>query len=113
MKTEQLATLRFLSLLFLLPGLAGMVISAVISMHYLDTLPRSPVPAEMRTAPRNINGYVVYQTVDEDRRLDLMEYASMGVFVIGLGMSFVYLEKWGSYRSQEAEEDNELSKTLV
>jgi hypothetical protein len=41
-----------------------------------------------------------------------LEYSSTGVFVIGLGMSFVTLEKWGSYRSREAEEDNELSESL-
>jgi hypothetical protein len=112
MKTARLATLRFFSLLFLLPGLAGLVISAMVSMHYMDTLPKLPAPEELRTVPRSINGVVVFQTVEEDRRLDFLEYTSTGIFVIGLGLSFVYLEKWGSYRSQEAEEDNELSETL-
>jgi len=112
MKTAQLATLRFFSLLFLLPGLAGLVISAMVSTHYMDTLPKSPAPEELRTTPRNINGYVVYQTVEEDQRLTFLEYTSMGVFVIGLGMGLVYFEKWGNYRSREAEEDNELSENL-
>ena len=112
MKTAQLATLRFFSLLFLLPGLAGLVISAMVSTHYMDTLPKSPAPEELRTVPREINGYVVYQTAEEDRRLDLLEYSSTGVFVIGLGLGLVYFEKWGNYRSREAEEDNELSENL-
>ena len=112
MKTAQLATLRFFSLLFLLPGLAGLVISAMVSTHYMDTLPKSPAPEELRTTPRNINGYVVYQTVEEDQRLTFLEYTSMGVFVIGLGLGLVYFEKWGNYRSREAEEDNELSESL-
>ena len=112
MKTAQLATLGFFSLLFLLPGLAGLVISAMVSTHYMDTLPKSPAPEELRTTPRNINGYVVYQTVEEDQRLTFLEYTSMGVFVIGLGLGLVYFEKWGNYRSREAEEDNELSENL-
>jgi len=112
MKTAQLATLRFFSLLFLLPGLAGLVISAMVSTNYMDTLPKSPAPEELRTTPRNINGYVVYQTVEEDQRLTFLEYTSMGVFVIGLGLGLVYFEKWGNYRSREAEEDNELSENL-
>jgi hypothetical protein len=112
MKTAQLATLRFISLLFLLPGLAGMVISTMVSMHYMDTLPKSPAPEELRTTPRNINGYVVFQTAEEDQRLTFLEYTSVGAFAIGLGLGLVYLEKWGSYRSREAEEDNELSETL-
>lgn len=112
MKTAQLATLRFLSLLFLLPGLAGLLISAMISTHYMETLPRSPVPEELRFTPRNINGFVVYQTVEEDRRLSFIEYTSVGVFVAGLGMGLVYLERWGSLQACEAEEDNELSENL-
>jgi hypothetical protein len=112
MKTTQLATLRFLSLLFLLPGLAGLIISAMVSTHYMGTLPKSPAPEELRTEPRNINGYVVYQTVEEDRRLSFIEYTSVGCFMIGLGTGLVYLEKWGNYRSEEAEEDNELSENL-
>jgi len=105
LKAAQLATLRFISLLFLLPGLAGLVISAMISTHYLDTMPRWPTPEEMRMTPRNINGTVVYQTEDEDRRLSIAEYSSVGVFVIGLGLGLVYLEKWGAARAHEAEFD--------
>ena len=109
MKAGQLATLRFFSLLFLLPGLAGLVISAVISTHYMDMLPRLPDPESVRVVPRNINGTVVYQTPDEDRRLDILEYSSVGVFVIGLSLGLVYLEKWGGFRAQELEEE-ELSE---
>jgi len=105
MKVEQLARLRFFALLFLLPGLAGLVISAMVSTDYMDTLPRSPVPEELRVVPRNINGFVVYQTEEENRRLDIMEYSSVGVFVIGLGLGLVYLEKWGGFRARELEEE--------
>ena len=89
MKTAQLATLRFISLLFLLPGLAGMVISTMVSMHYMDTLPKSPAPEELRTTPRNINGYVVFQTAEEDQRLTFLEYTSVGAFAIGLGLGLL------------------------
>jgi len=112
MKAAQLATLRFIALLFLLPGLAGLIISAMISTHYLDTMPRWPTPEEMRMTPRNIHGIVVYQTVEEDRKLSLIEDTSVGVFVVGLGLSLVYLEKWGSRRAREAEEDDHLSENF-
>jgi hypothetical protein len=112
MKTLKLATLRHIALLFLLPGLAGLIISAMISTHYLDTLPKMPAPEEARLVPRNIHGTVVYQTVDEDRKLSFMEYASVGVFVIGLGMGLVYLEKWGGMKAREAEEGENLTKKL-
>jgi len=104
MKAAQLATLRFLALLFLLPGLAGLVVSAMISTNYLDTLPRTPEAA--RIIPRTIDGQEVYQTQEEDTRLTLMEYSSVGVFVIGLGLSLVYLERWGHVRSSELDDDD-------
>jgi hypothetical protein len=110
MKVAQLAMLRFVALLFLLPGLAGLLISATISTHYLDTLPKLPTPAELRMTPRNIHGTVVYQTIEEDRRLSLLEYGSVGVFVIGLGLGLVYLEKWGGRRVREGGEDDMLSE---
>jgi hypothetical protein len=111
MKTGQLAALRSFSLLFLLPGLAGLIVSAMISTHYLDTLPQSPAPDEMRMTPRGIHGVVVYQTVEEDRRLSLIEDSSVGVFLVGLGLGLVYLEKWGSARAQASEYGDELTDT--
>jgi hypothetical protein len=110
MKASQLATLRFISLLFLLPGLAGLVLSAMMSTHYLDTLPRSPAPEELRITPRNINGTIVYQTESEDNRLSVLEYSSVGVFVVGLSLGLVYLEKWGAYQANDAEEEEALSE---
>ena len=107
MKASRMATLRILSLAFLLPGLAGLVISAVFSTSYLDTLPRSPAADEMRVVPRNIHGTLVYQTKEEDRRLNIMEYSSVGVFLVGLTLGLVYLERWGNVRSSELDLDDE------
>ena len=112
MKVAQLGTLKFFALLFMLPGLAGLIVSAMISTHYLDTMPKFPSPEEMRMTPRNINGTVVYQTVEEDSRLNLIEYSSVGVFLIGLGLGAVYLEQWGSARSASVEEDEPLPENL-
>jgi hypothetical protein len=108
MKRAQLATLRFFALLFILPGLAGLIISAMISTHYLEVMPRGPVLVEGRIVPREIHGIVVYQTEDENHQLNLIEYSSVGVFILGLGLGLVYLEKWGSLQSRAEEEDREL-----
>ena len=112
MKSARLATLKFFSLLFLLPGLAGLIVSAMISTHYLDILPKWPTPEESRIIPRNINGTVVYQTLAEDQKLSLIEDSSVGVFVIGLGLGLYYLEQWGSARSTASEEDEALTEKL-
>jgi hypothetical protein len=110
MKAAQLAKLRIFSLYFLLPGLAGLIVSALVSAHYLDTLPKWPAPDEMRMTPRDIHGIIVYQTVEEDRNLNLMEYSSIGIFLIGLVSGFVYLEKWNSARVREADKNEELAR---
>jgi hypothetical protein len=107
MKHAKMAALRILALVFLLPGLAGLVVSAVISTSYLDTLPRSPAPEALRTVPRNIHGTLVYQTEKEDRRLSIIEDTSVGVFVIGLGLGLFYLARWGNIRSSELDLDDE------
>ena len=107
MKTAQLAAIKFFALLFILPGLAGLIVSAMISTHYLDVMPRGPVLVEGRIVPREIHGIVVYQTPEEDRKLNLIEYSSVGVFLVGLGLGLVYLEKWGASQSQESEEEGE------
>lgn len=104
MTNKGLGALRLFSLMFLLPGLAGLIVSAMVSTHYLETLPRLPVPAEMRMYPRNIHGTVVYQTAREDRELDVMEYASVGVFSVGFVLGCVYLRKWGIEQALSAED---------
>ena len=82
-----------------------MIGSAILSTHYLDTLPRMPVPEDLRYTPRNIHGTVVYETEEEDRRLSVLEYTSAGVFVLGLGLGVVYLRQWGVANAISAEED--------
>ena len=105
MKRSKLAVLKFFALLFLLPGLGGLVFSAMVSTDYLETLPKSPTPAEQRMTPRNVHGIVVYQTVQEDQRLSMMEYSSVSVFLVGLLLGIAYLEKWSSARQPEMELD--------
>jgi len=105
MKPAQLATLKFFTLLFLLPGLAGLIVSAMISTHYLDSMPRWSVVSENRVVPREIHGIVIYQTKEEDKKLSTIEYSSVGVFVFGLMLGLVYLEKWGATQARYGEED--------
>jgi len=111
MKTAQLSALKFLALLFILPGLAGLIVSAMISTHYLDIMPRQPVAQELRTVPRNIHGTVVYQTQQEDRKLNEIEWGSVGVFLIGLVLGLTYLEKWGAAQAQDADEEESLTQS--
>jgi len=110
MRPAQLATLKFFALLFLLPGLAGLIVSAMFSTRYLDTMPRVPVLSQGRDVPREIHGIVVYQTKEEDRKLRSIEYSSVGVFVVGLLLGLVYLEKWGATQARCDEENDELAE---
>jgi hypothetical protein len=92
-------------LCLLFPGLAGLILSAIISTHYMNSLPRYPDPQSLHMTPRNINGYIVYQSDHEDRLLDLVEYSSVGIFLIGLSTGLVYLQKWGLAHAIEADDD--------
>lgn len=105
MKAVRLATLKFFALAFLLVGLAGLIASATISTHYLDVMPHGPEPGELRVVPRSIHGVTVYQTAKEDRLLSTWEYSAVGVFLVGLVLSAVYLEKWGTMQVSEPEEE--------
>ncbi len=105
MNDANLSRLRFISLSFLIPGLAGLILSTAISTHYMNTLPRQPDPQNLRMTPRSINGYTIYQRDDEDQRLDIVEYSAVGIFVIGLACGLVYLRKWGIQRAVESEQD--------
>jgi hypothetical protein len=106
----RLAALKFFALLFLLPGLAGLIVSAMISTHYLDTMPRQPVMEQHRFVPRSIHGNTIYQTPEENRKLNVIEYTSVGIFVIGLVIGLVYMEKWGSMQSRAGEKESDLAE---
>jgi hypothetical protein len=41
-----------------------------------------------------------------------IEYGSVGVFVVGLGLGLVYLEKWGSMQPRTGEEDDQVTESL-
>jgi len=110
MGSAQLLKLKAFSLMLILPGLAGLIVSAMISVHYLDTMPKWPAPQELRTVPRSIDGVVIYQTAKEDQKLNLIEYSSVGVFLVGLGLGLVYLEKWGARQSELVEKDDEFTE---
>ena len=105
MKAARLATLKFFALLFLLIGLAGLIASAAISTHYLVVMPQKPAPETQQVVPRNIHGVTVYQTAQEDRLLRTWEYSSVGIFLVGVVLSVVYLEKWGSMQVPAGEEE--------
>ena len=108
MKRSKLARLKFFALLIMLPGLAGLVVSAMVSTNYLENLPKSPTPVEQRMTPRNVHGVIVYQTVEEDKRLSIMEYGSVAVFLVGLVLGVVYLEKWSAARQLEPRSESDL-----
>jgi hypothetical protein len=103
MDAPQLRSLKLMALLLLLPGLAGLLCSANTSSRYLDELPRTPVPEEMRVTPQVIHGFVVYGTDEERKRLSLLEYGSTAVFILGMSVGFVYMQQWGIAYSESAE----------
>lgn len=106
MNTKNLTNLRLLALLFLLPGLAGLIISSMISVTYLENLPKLPEPSAMRMTPRMIHGVTIYETQVEDRRLQITEDTSIAVFLIGLGLGLLYLRKWGIARAIGGQEED-------
>jgi len=102
---QNLAGLKSLSLCFLLSGLAGLILSTVISTRYMNALPRFPDPQNQRMTPRNISGYIIYQTEQEDRTLSVVEYSSVLTFLIGLGTGLLYVQKWGLAWAIEADDE--------
>jgi len=102
---QNLSGLKSLSLCFLLAGLAGLILSTVISTRYMNALPRYPDLQNQRMTPRNISGYIVYQNEQEDRALTVVEYSSVLTFLTGLGTGLVYVRKGGLARAIESGED--------
>jgi hypothetical protein len=106
MENNRVAQLKFFSLMFLVPGLIGLMISATLSGSYMNKLPRFPDPQNLRMIPRNINGYTVYQTDGENRTLDRTEFGSVSMLLIGLAMALVHFQKWGLARAIESKEED-------
>ena len=60
--------------------------------------------------PKSIHGSAVYESQAEDWTLSILEDSSVMVFVAGLGLGLLYLEKWGTARAQGVEEDAEVAE---
>ncbi len=105
MGSKNLPLYKFFALLFLIPGLFGMVVSAVMSTTYLATLPRFPDPAVMRMTPRDIHGVTIYETTGEDNTLTRLQYGSLGFFLLGMVLGVVYLEKWSEVRQSRLDRE--------
>jgi hypothetical protein len=90
---QKLARRLVLALGFL--GLAGFIWTMAMWNQQLDTLPRSPYPAKGGIYPRNIHGVIVYQTNSERDHLEMVQYASIGVFGLSIFLSVLYKKKWG------------------
>jgi hypothetical protein len=113
MRATWLATLKFFALVFLLAGLAGLIASAAISTHYVVVMPPKPAPEKLRVIPRSIHGVTVYQTAKENSLLNTWEYTSVGIFLVGLTLSAIYMEQWGSMQVPVGEEQGpELAEDL-
>jgi len=104
-----LTLMKRLALVLLLPGLGGLIVSAMISVHCLATMPQMPDLEAGRVVPRAIHGTTVYQTPQEDRRLNILEYASAGVASLGLAFSMVFLAKWGAAQARSVDEEHDLA----
>lgn len=90
-------------MLFLVPGLFGLLVSAILSTSYLATLPRVPDPDSMRMTPREIHGVTVFETTGEDETLTRVEYGALGCFLVGLVFTVIYIEKRSSLRNSGQE----------
>ena len=113
MHAAKLAVLRFFALVFLLPGLAGLVAHASLETRYFDTLPRNPVPEDQRTVPRTINGADVYLTLEEDQQLDFLSYYGLRAFGVGIVLGLFYLgtmatnlEQWHTSTGYDQRDDH-------
>ena len=76
-------------------GLAGILWTSSIWYHYQRTLPRRPDPVAGHVYPLNVHGIVVYQTRDERKWLDEIQYSSIAVFAVGALIGALHQKKFG------------------
>jgi hypothetical protein len=76
--------LNFVAMVLLLPGFLALVTNASLKTHYFDTRPR--MADDLYTAPRTLNGQVVYLTDKENRQLNQLWYYGVRGLVAGLGL---------------------------
>ncbi len=85
---------RTIAIVLMVPALAVWLYSGTIWNRYLRTLPHAPDQTTGRIYPRNIHGIVVFQTLAEERRLDLTQNISIGVFFLGLVIGALEEKNW-------------------
>jgi len=110
MQAAKLSLLRLLVLIFLLPGIIGLALSAITATQYLAHNTKLPEPDQYRMTPRSIQGVTVYLTETEDLYLTRLDRASTLALVLAVGFGLIYLEQWGKDQAalQERMEAEEL-----
>ena len=73
-------------------GILGWLWAVYLWYQYCWGLPHSPNPATGNIYPLNIHGYVVYQTLKEQLRLERWELWSLEVAAFGAGLGAFH--KW-------------------
>lgn len=104
--SSALRTVRMISLLFLLAGIGGYIVSTVLAEQALVTFPQGLVLAQGRMIPREIHGTTIYLTREENRRLNLFEYSSMAMLLTGATLGFFFWTKLSQSGAYSGEDDS-------
>lgn len=102
--SSALRAMRIFSLLFLIAGIGGYIVSTALSEQARTNLPQGLVLAQGRMVPREIHGTTIYLTREENRRLNFFEYSSMAMLLTGAALGFLFwtkLSQSGAYSGED------------
>jgi hypothetical protein len=84
---------RAVALAIFIPGALLWFYTWALWSSYTD-LPRRPIQAEGRIYPRGIHGITVYQTRQEQNKLDILLWVSIPASIAGFALAALEEERW-------------------